>query len=199
MSPLRACLFVSLLGSACTVAPPRDLTFAAAAPQDRAPTDAGRWGERVVVDGIAIPVAQLTLDFDGLADNSRSEDGSGYGARVGIGDAERSAGVMFQALRSDDDLLDANVVLFDFDVRASLESEVPMFFARAGAGIGIGWLDTTGDDAGGRLASQLRLGLDFQPVPWFAVNTSICGILFGSPGETEAYGTFLSVGAVLVF
>ena len=197
MTLVRVCVLAPILGSACTVAPPRNLTLAAASSQDPEPPT--QPAQRVLLEGSAIPIARLTLDFDGLADDSRSEDATGWGVRAGFGDRERSAGLLFQSFRSDDGLLDADVVSFDFDVRTSLESEVPMMYLRAGASVGFAWLDTRGLESNSELSTQLRLGFDVQPSAWLHVNADLGGILFGSPGETAGYGTFFSIGAALVF
>jgi hypothetical protein len=198
--PLRATLLGLSAAAACTVAPPRDVLFAATAPQEPADTTGeGHWGERTIVEASVIPIAELTRDFDGLHDDARSEDATGWGVRAAVGDHERSAGVLFQSLRSDDGLLDADVVSFDFDVRTSLESEAPMLWLRAGAGVGFAWLDTRALESTSELSTQLRVGLDFEPSPHFVIGASLGGILFGSPGDTEAYGTFFSAGVALVF
>ena len=194
----RAALLASLL-SACSVAPPpRHVQVGATAPQEPA-TGPGRWGDRVLFEGIAAPIARLTRDFDGVPDNSRSEDATGWGVRAGIGDRERSAGVLFQSFHSDGDLLDADVVSLDFDVRTSLEAEVPMLFLRASGAFGFALLDGLAIESDSELATQLRIGLDFQPSERFLLDMSIGGIVFGTPGETEGYGTFFSVGGALVF
>ena len=199
MSLAYRALLLASLPCACTIGPPpQHVLPEATSPQDPA-SGPGQWGERVLFEATAAPVALLTRDFDGLPDNSRSEDATGWGVRAGIGDLERSAGVLFQSFRSDGDLLDADVVSLDFDVRTSLESEVPMLFMRAGASVGVAFLDTVGIESDSELATQLRLGIDFQPSPRFLLDMSIGGIVFGTPGETEGYGSFLSVGGALVF
>ena len=85
----RALLLASV-PCACTLAPPpQHLPRWSTAPQEPA-SGPGQWGERVLFEANAAPVAQLTRDFDGLPDNSRSEDATGWGVRAGIGDQERS-------------------------------------------------------------------------------------------------------------
>ena len=73
-----------------------------------------------------------------------------------------------------------------------------MFWARAGGGFGSAWIDMPGRSTS-QLEAQLRIGLDFQPSPRVMIDVSFGGILLGHFGETEAYGTFASLGAALVF
>lgn len=202
MPPLRACLFVSLLGCACTVAAPRHPTFAATAAQDPPPPAEGggdEWGERLLLEAAVIPGAWLTRDLDG-ASNPDSEDATGFAARVATGNAEQSFGVLYQRFEADDGALDLDTLSLDFDVRTSLAEEGPsLFFLRAGASIGGAWLDLPVRDADTELNAQLRIGVDFQPTRWLQLGASFGGIVIGHPGGTQAYGTFLTAGFALVF
>src|SRR5688572_2905703 len=101
----RACALVSMLTPACTLPPPRNVLVDATASQEPAPEAAEGWS-RTRLEASVIPIAELTRDFDGVAEGSRSEDATGWGVRAGIGDAERSAGLLFQSFRSDGELLD---------------------------------------------------------------------------------------------
>lgn len=191
-----------LLGAACTVPAPTPRS-PRATPQDRqwpGEPDHGEWGERLLVEAVAIPGAWLTRDLDGVADNPDAVDAAGYGVRAGIGNRDQSIGVLAQAFHGDADALDAATLCLDMDVRTALDRYGPRgFFARAGAGLGAGWLDVPGDDPGGEATAQLRLGIDFQPTRLVLVSASFGGIVFGHPGETEAYGTFLTIGGGLTF
>ncbi len=203
MPSLRACLFVSLLGSACTVAAPRHLTLAAPAPQEaQPPAEAGsdKWGERLLLEAAVIPGAWLTRDLDGGLSNPDAEDAAGFAARVATGNAEQSFGVLYQRFEADGGALDLDTLSLDFDVRTSLAEEGPsLFFLRAGASVGGAWLDLPVRDPGTELNAQLRIGVDFQPTRWLQVGASFGGIIVGHPGDTQAYGTFLTAGLALVF
>jgi hypothetical protein len=189
---------VTTLAVACSVA-------ACAMPQGssrlpRSEQEHGRWGERVLLEGHALPGVWLTRDLDGVARNAESEDGAGYAVRGAIGNRDQSIGMQYQGMRVDGGALDAHTLGLDVDVRTPLEDGTGVFFVRAGGGFGAGWLDARDDDELGSTGqAQLRLGLDLQPTPAFALGVAFGGIVFGHPGETDAYGTFVTVGATFVF
>ena len=162
--------------------------------------DPGTWGQRVLLEANAIPAAWLTRDLDGTSVEPEAEDAYGYGLRFGIGNADQSIGVLAQGFHTDAEVFDAATLGLDTDVRTPLDKEGPQwFFLRAGATLGSAWLDPVDDDAGMQLAAQLRLGIDFQPAERFLLHVGFGGIVFGHPGETEVYGTFVTVGGGLVF
>lgn len=196
-----ASLLASLAAAACAApqSPPR--TPRSLPPTyDRHEVGRGAWGDRVLVEAMAIPGAWLTRDLDGTRENGDAEDAAGQGLRLSIGNRDQSIGVLWQGLHTDDDTFDVHTLGLDVDVRMPLEDGTEWFFVRAGAGIGAAWLDALADDTlGSTAAAQLRLGLDFQPTPHFMLGASFGGIVFGHPGETDAFGTFVTLGAALVF
>lgn len=192
MSPVHRFL-LAVAGStaaACTVAPP---------PKQIADEPRGSWGERVLVEANAIPAAWIQRDTDGGAPKPDREDAAGFGARFGIGNRSQSIGVMAQMFHGDESF-DAAVVGFDSDVRARLDRDWPRWMlVRAGASVGGGYVDTATEDSAGQLMAQLRFGVDFQPTERLLLQVGFGGIVFGHPGETEAYGTFVTVGGGLTF
>ncbi len=173
-----------------------------ASPSSAVPVEreAGRWGDRVLLEATAIPAAWLTRDRDGTAVEPDAEDAYGYGLRFGLGNRDQSIGVLAQGFHTDTNAFDAATLGLDTDVRTPLDKEGPKwFFLRAGATLGSAWLDPVADDASMQLAAQLRIGIDFQPVPQFLLHVGFGGLVFGHPGETEVYGTFVTVGGGLVF
>lgn len=203
-----AAVLVALAAAACAV--PQDPPRSAPRREPRyepmvRPVDApaGTWGDRVLVEAAAIPAAWLTRDLDGVSSNPDAEDAAGYAVRVAVGNSDQSVGLLAQGFHGDDDEvdggLDVGTLGLDTDVRTPLDREGPgWFFLRAGGGIGGAFVDND-DDPGTQLEAQLRLGLDFQPVPSFLLSASFGGIVIGHPGETEAYGTFVMLGGGLVF
>ncbi len=161
---------------------------------------AGTWGERWLVEAHAIPAAWLTRDVDGTDTDPDAEDAAGWAVRAAAGNRDQSVGVLFQDFRGDAAALDVAAVSLDTDVRACIDRDgTGMFFARAAAGVGAAWLDVPADDPGGQLQAQLRLGLEFQPSEHLILGASFGGLIVGHPGETEAYGTFVTVGGAVVF
>lgn len=178
---------------------------ACAAPQGRnqlprQEREHGRWGERVLVEAHALPGIWLTRDLDGVARNGDSEDAAGYAVRAAIGNRDQSIGLQYQGMHADGGDLDAHTLGLDVDVRTLLDDGTGLFFVRAGGGFGAAWLDADDDATLGSTAqAQLRLGLDLQATPMFAIGAAFGGIVFGHPGETDAYGTFVTLGATFVF
>lgn len=193
-------LLLAALAAACGVpqdpppaAPPR--------PLDQEPHEYGvaPWGERLLIEPMVMPAVWLTRDVDDGTGNDDLQDGSGYGLRVAVGRRDQSIGLLYQGFHTDGDGFDAQTVGIDFDVRAPLDDGTPVFL-RAGACIGVAGLEARGDDSlGNETAAQLRLGFDFLATEHLMFGASIGGIVFGHFGETEAYGTFLTFGATLVF
>ena len=197
----RSLLALTLVAAACaaprgprSMLPPQE-------PGHEPPTPAGgEWGSRFVVEATAIPAVWLISDADGVAPGADEINGYGYGLRAAFRSHDQSIGFLYQGFDSDDGGLDVKTLALDFDVRTLLDDGTGILFLRAGAGIGGAWLDNVGGaDLGTELATQLRVGIDIQPNARFAIGASLGGILFGHPGETEAYGTFLSLGVSLIF
>jgi hypothetical protein len=118
---------------------------------------------------------------------------------MGIGNRTQSVGVMAQVY-SGDDGFDAVVFGFDSDVRARLDRDWPRWlFLRAGASLGGGFYDAGGGTSDTQLMGQLRIGPEFQLTDRLALQASFGGIVFGHPGETEAYGTFFTIGGGVTF
>jgi hypothetical protein len=155
--------------------------------------------DRVIVEPMLIPGAWLQRDTDGGAPRPEQVDGAGAGLRAALGKREQSIGVLFQSFRGDDDRLDVTVFFADFDARTPLEETGNLLWLRAGGGFGAGWLDSRLGATETDLAGQLRVGIDVQPVESFALGISIGGLLLGHPGETEAYGAFVTLSALLTF
>lgn len=194
--------------AACSLPSRRAAAPAAAPPASTAEprTGSGEWGDRVLFDAVWTPA--VWLESDSGDENAvfraiGSADGSGYGLRAAVGNREQSIGLLYHGLdlEADDGDLLVHQALLDFDVRLALAEGGGSFHVLAGAGIGGVWLDL---DRGREKpsvegASQLRLGLGFAPSRWFAAHAGLGGLLYGHPGDTKAYGSFLMIGATLTF
>lgn len=165
-----------------------------------APDDPQPMGRQVVVEAMAIPAAWLTRDGDGGVPNVDAEGGAGYGLRCALGSKAQSVGLLYQGFVSDGDVVDAQLLGFDLDVRAALEETGDAFFLRAGAGIGAAWLEDPVDGSHDTEATaQLRLGFDFEPTSHFLIGASFGGLVIGHAGDLKAYGTFLAFEASWIF
>lgn len=161
----------------------------------------GRWGERFPVEAQAIPAAWLQRDADGGAAKRERDEARGFGLRAAIGNQDQSVGLLAQTFlgHSGSDL-EAGTLGLDFDVRKQLDRDWPdWLFVRGGAAVGLAWLDLGGGGASTEAAGQLRLGIDFQVTRRLLLQCSFSGIVFGTPGETEVYGTFVTIGGGLTF
>jgi hypothetical protein len=190
------------LGVACAVPPlsPATSHRQPSGPRSVEPVAAHRAFDRLIVEGQAIPAMWLTRDADGGAPSNRDIEGSGYGVRAAAGGDETSVGFLFQQFFTSRDEFDAQIFSVDFDAHTPLEAEHRWFWLRAGGSVGCTWADEPGDDEiDGDLAFQLRLGVDFQPSDAFSIGASFGGIVVGHPGETEAYGSMVMIGAALIF
>jgi hypothetical protein len=186
----RACCVATVLLAAC-----------ATTPRGAAGAGEGRWGERVLVEAQTIPAAWLQRDRDGGAPEPERDEALGYGLRAAIGNQDQSIGLLTQVLhgRSGSDL-DAGTLGLDFDVRKQLDRDWPdWLFVRGGATVGLGWIDAGDGATGTEAVGQLRLGVDFQVTRTLLFQCSFGGIVFGTPGETEVYGTLVTVGGGLTF
>lgn len=184
------------LGCAATM-----LAACATGPHSPAGAGEGRWGERWLVEAQGIPAAWLQRDADGGAPKPERDEARGYGLRAAIGNQDQSVALLAQAFHghSGSDL-EAGTLGLDFDVRRQLDRDWPdWLFVRGGAGVGLGWLDLNGGGASTEATGQLRLGIDFQVTRTLLLQCSFSGIVFGTPGETELYGTFVTIGGGLTF
>lgn len=177
------------------------LAACATGPHARAGAGEGRWGERFPIEAQAIPAAWLQQDADGGAPKPARDEARGYGLRAAIGNQDQSVGLLAQVFHghSGSDL-EAGTLGLDFDVRKRLDRDWPdWLFVRGGAVVGLGWLDLGDGAASTEATGQLRLGIDFQVTKSLLLQCSFGGIVFGTPGETELYGTFVSIGGGLTF
>ncbi len=195
---------IALFAAACASAPAvpqgRDRDRAPERLPPRSDQERGKWGDRLLLTATAIPAAWLTRDLDGVASNGDATTSSGFALRAATGNTDQSIGVLWQSLYGDDDAIDAQAVGLDVDVRTPITDDTGRFWLRAGATLGGAWLDLPGGSSRTFAAdAQLRFGLDFQPTHFFWVSPTIGGVVFGHPGETEAYGAIFGLDIGLVF
>jgi len=166
----------------------------------------GRWGERFVVDGAAIPAAWLRFDTDDEspgAPDPEEMDGFGYSGRVAVGNKDQSIGVLYQGYEFSGDLADVSVhsLFADFDVRVPLEDGGGLFSFLVGAGFGFARFETgtVASQPDNEGAAQLRFVLEYNAAKSLTFDLGGGGVVYGHPGETEAYGTFVLLGMTATF
>lgn len=192
--------FAALVAACAAPQEPLRRTTRQAEPYERGEAGRGTWGDRILVEPMVIPAAWLQRDRDGGATAIDAGNGFGYGLRGAVGNRDQSIGLLYQGLHTDEDEMDVHALGLDVDVRRALDDGTDLFFVKAGVALGGCWLDVVADDTLSSAAmAQLRLGIEFQPTSRFALDANLGGVVFGHPGETEVYGTFLTIGAVLVF
>lgn len=167
------------------------------------PVNHGRWGERVVVDAGVMPAYWLRFDQQNGGESHVDVAGPGYHARVGIGNADQSVGLLYHGtfLEEDDGAaeVDVHALFLDFDVSVPVEPDGPMF-VHAAAGIGMAHLDSPDpalDTTTG--AVNLRLHLEVRPWERLAFLAGVGAFAFGNAGDSEAYGTFFDLGMRVTF
>lgn len=165
----------------------------------------GTWGERVVADAAFLPGAWFKSDRPGATSTGADDSlqGSGYSARLGVGNREQSIGILYQGFNLDNTTADLDIhsVYLDFDVRIPLAEGGGVVEFLAGAGLGFAAVDygrgATANQSEG--AAQLRLGIGFRPTPRLSIDLGGGGVLIGHLGDTETYGSYLLLGASLSF
>lgn len=209
---LNSAAFLALLCASCASVPTVRMPQG---PQDpmqppgygpRRNSGEGRWGERVVVEASAIPAAWLRLDSDdntpGAPDPGEA-DGFGFGGRVAVGNKDQSIGALYQGLELSGDFGDvtSHALFADFDVRVPLRDAGGVFSLLVGAGLGAARFDSglagAGPDTEG--AAQLRFVLECNALKNLSFDLGAGGVVYGHPGETEAYGTFVLAGLTVTF
>jgi hypothetical protein len=175
---------------------------------DRYQAGQGTWGDRWVVDALALPAVWLKPDQDNRLSPGQEADeavGAGYAVRGGVGNRDQSVGIMYMGAFTEEESTDTDlglhIIFLDFDVTMPIDSGGGHFFAHAGAGVGLAMMEFDGlafeDTTTG--AMNLRLDFEFRPTPKFALLFGLGGLLIGHPGDTEAFGTFVELGGRVTF
>lgn len=163
----------------------------------------GRWGERIVAEASAIPGAWMRIDVDDGSASTQEADGVGAGGRLAVGNRDQSVGVLYQGIDLSGDTGDGSVhaAFADFDVRVPVQDTGGWFGLVVGAGFGAARFDSgiLGADVATEGAAQLRVALEFTPSRSIAFGIGGGGVVYGHPGETEAYGSFALVGLTITF
>jgi hypothetical protein len=175
--------------------------------QDAAHSVHGTFGERFTAEVFWLPAVWLEVDEKNrLAPNAAADVaiGSGVGMRAAIGNKDQSIGLLYMGTFHDENTTGANVrtdsIYLDFDVAMPAVPDTNAVLVRAGAGVGVAFVEfnQSFDDAS-TLAFNLRLGLDYQPSPRVSLGVGLGGFIWGNPGDTVAFGSFVLLGGTLSF
>ena len=175
--------------------------------QEEHHSEHGTFGERFTADVFWLPAVWLEVDEKNkLAQNTAADVaiGSGVGMRAAVGNKDQSIGLYYMGTFHDENTADASVrtdsIYLDFDAVTPALPDTNALLVRAGAGVGVAFVsfDRAFDNAS-TLAFNLRLGLDYQPSPRVALGVGLGGFLWGTPGDTVAFGSFVLLGGTLTF
>ncbi len=206
-----ACLLVTAL---CAQRDPLEISFAPAREGDvvqetgaRYSPGQGRWGERTLIDVSVLAGFWAKIDEDDrVSPGSSADTAEGYGvaARIGVGNRDQSVGLLYHGAFLEESSTDVDVTVHalyvDFDITVPLAGAGNRFYFTAGGGLGVAIIefDSRFDDAVSG-AGCLHLGLEFEISKSIGVDFEFGGFLWGHPGETEAFGSFLDIGLRFTF
>ncbi len=163
----------------------------------------GHWGERLLAEAAVVPAAWMRIDVDDASAGSQVADGSGFGGRLAVGNRDQSIGLLYQGIDFSGDLGDGSVhaALADFDVRVPVQEGGGWLTLVVGGGFGLARFDSglLGADAVTEGAAQLRILFEFTPLRGLALGLGGGGMVYGHPGETEAYGSFALASMTITF
>ena len=175
--------------------------------QEAKHSEHGTFGERFTAEVFWLPAVWLEVDEKNrLAPNADADVaiGSGVGMRAAVGNKDQSIGLLYMGTFHDENTTGASVrtdsIYLDFDVAMPAVPDTTAVLVRAGAGVGVAFISfDRGFDDASTLAFNLRLGLDYQPSPRVSFGVGLGGFLWGNPGDTVAFGSFVLVGGALTF
>jgi hypothetical protein len=164
--------------------------------------------QRPSVEVQYLPAVWITPDVDDDKFTGKEPDlstGQGVFARAGLGSNQQNIGLSYFGSWFDENESDhdarIDAVQLDFQFRAPLPEGGGIGWFSVAAGLGAAELSFSGsafDDETTGIAS-LRGELEFRVVDPLTLSAGFGGLILGVPGDTVAYGTFLMVGAKLIF
>lgn len=209
-----AALLCLLATTLCAQGDPFEVSFAPARADDvaqetgaRYSPGQGRWGERTLIDVSVLAGFWAKIDEnDQTSPGSTADSAEGYGvaARIGVGNRDQSVGLLYHGgfLEVSGTNVEVNVhaLYADFDITVPLAGAGNRFYFTAGGGLGVAIVefDSRYDDAVSG-AGCLHLGLEFEISKSIGVDFEFGGFLWGHPGDTEAFGSFLDLGLRFTF
>ena len=185
-----------------SIPPPMDTRMS----YERGPSEAFNWGH-VTFDAEWIPATWVTVDLDnGVASDIGDLDtGSGFLLRGGFGSNQQNIGVLYMATWHDEETTGRGAstqqLLLDFLYRAPIPEMNGLVWFEVDGGIGGVNVEFDSDSIDDEVTGSALLhgDLEFMFGRRFTVAVGGGGFVWGHFGDTLAYGTYVTIGAKLLF
>lgn len=164
--------------------------------------------KRFSFDAEWIPAMWVTADVDQKGNSQTRGDldtGSGLALRAGMGNEQQNIGVLYLGSWHDEQTTGRGAktqsLLLDFLYRAPLPETGGAIWLEADAGLGGTEIqfDSAQFDDQVTGAALLHGDLEFRVTRVFSLAAGLGVFIWGHPGDTIAYGSYVTVGAKLVF
>jgi hypothetical protein len=163
--------------------------------------------ERFSFDAEWIPAIWVTADIEQNGSTTRADfdTGSGLALRAGMGTDQQNIGVLYIGSWADEKTTgrgaETRSLLLDFLYRAPIPETGGAIWFAVDAGLGATELrfDSNQFDDVVTGAALLHGDLEFRITRAFTVAAGLGGFIWGHFGDTEAYGSYVTLGAKLIF
>lgn len=175
------------------------------------PPDRGSGGgfafRNFTFDAEWIPAIWVTADVEQSGNTTRADldTGSGVALRAGMGTDQQNIGVLYMDSWADEKTTGRGVemrsLLLDFLYRTPIPEGGGAIWFSVDAGLGATELlfDSNQFDDEVTGAALLHGDLEFRITRNFTVAAGLGGFIWGHLGDTAAYGTYITLGAKLMF
>ena len=160
---------------------------------------------RLHADAFWVPAIWIEPDLDDEPMPEPDLDtGSGLGLRLSMQGRNQGVGLLYVTTwhdkRATGTSAQTHSLYADFMARERIYGGTPRTYLAFDGGLGLAWLDFDGPfDESVTGAIQLRGMLEMELGRSFGLQGGIAGFLWGYPGETVAYGSYIFLGAELIF
>jgi len=185
------------------IPPPMDTRMS----YERGPSERFNWGH-VTLDAEWIPAMWVTadVDSDGVSGTRGDLDtGSGIALRAGFGSNQQNIGVLYMGTWHDEVVsgrgASTQQLLLDFLYRAPVAEMNGLVWFEVDAGVGGAELAFDSDQFDRQVTGSALLhgDLEFMLGRKFCLAVGGGGFIWGNFGDTIAYGTYITLGAKLLF
>jgi hypothetical protein len=164
--------------------------------------------KNVTLDAEWIPAMWVTTDIDDkgtAATRAELDTGSGVALRAGLGSNQQNIGLLYMGTWHDEKTTGRGAstqsLLLDFLYRAPIPEMNNQVWFEVDAGLGGTDLEFDSDQIDSKLTGSALLhgDLEFRITRAFTVAAGFGGFIWGDPGDTVAYGTYVTLGVKLLF
>ena len=164
--------------------------------------------ERLTIDAEWIPAMWVTLDVEqngNTATRGDLDNGSGVALRAGLGTTSQNIGLLYMGTWHDEKTTGRGAstqsLLLDFLYRAPVPDTSGVVWFEADAGLGGTEIQFDSDQIDDEVtgAALLHGDLEFRVTRAFTIAAGLGVFIWGHPGDTAAYGSYLTLGAKLIF